>query len=622
MNRTTCMHHAKRLALGLAALALAATPSFAQTTYDLCASDGTVTINGNVIPIWGYADITGGGACTTGLATLPGPQLAAADGETLTINLSNALGVPVSIFIPGLAKAVSPVMGADGAGRERLISLDATVPAASGPVAFQWTVSAGTYLYHSGADVRTQVPMGLYGALVVTGGAYPAIADEVLVFSEIDPDLNADPAGFGGARVSTWDPQYFLVNGAASPGIADIAVNVSEDTLLRFVNAGLDTFVPTLGGGLYMDLIAEDGNLYPYPLTQYGLELQAGKTYDAVINAGAVGTYALYDRSLHLANGGMMLDIVASEAAGAPVVADDSYSVAEDGSLVTIAGDATFPGVLDNDGAGADAAVLVSGPSAGTLVGGLAADGSFTYEPAADFAGSDHFTYVANNGAGGPNSLAATATITVTPVNDAPVAVADGYEVVAGEVLSVAAPGVLGNDSDPDGDALSVGVIGGTDAGLVAMNADGSFTFDATLLAAGYPGSFDYDACDPSAVCTTGVVSVAVIAAPTPVNNPPIAADDTTSIRRGTSLVSYNIINNDDDGEGNFGAPFIDPTSVVFVDGTTTQAGGTVTDNNDGTISYTPRNTGYRGTDTFRYTVRDADGALSNIAVVRINVTR
>ena len=53
-------------------------------------------------------------------------------------------------------------------------------------------------------------------------------------------------------------------------------------------------------------------------------------------------------------------------------------------------------------------------------------------------------------------------TITVTPVNDAPTAVADAYDAVAGDTLSVAAPGVLGNDSDVDGDALSVGAVNGT----------------------------------------------------------------------------------------------------------------------------------------------------------------
>ncbi len=101
MNRTTCMKHAKRLALGLAALAIAATPSFAQT-YDLCASDGTVTMpDSTVVPIWGYADITGSGPCARGMATLPGPELRVLDGATLTINLSNALTDSVSFFVPG-----------------------------------------------------------------------------------------------------------------------------------------------------------------------------------------------------------------------------------------------------------------------------------------------------------------------------------------------------------------------------------------------------------------------------------------------------------------------------------------------------------------------------------------
>ena len=143
MNRTICMQYAKRLALGLAAIALAATPSFAQTTYDLCASDGTVNINGDIVPIWGYADITGGAACTTGLATLPGPVLTAADGETLTINLSNALSDPVSIFVPGLAKPLSPQTATDGQGRERLTSLDVSVGTGN-TVAYCWTAAAGT----------------------------------------------------------------------------------------------------------------------------------------------------------------------------------------------------------------------------------------------------------------------------------------------------------------------------------------------------------------------------------------------------------------------------------------------------------------------------------------------
>lgn len=623
MNRTTCIEHAKRLALGLAAIALAATPSFAQTTYDLCASDGTVTIGGAVIPIWGYADITGGGSCTTGLATLPGPELAAVDGSTLTINLSNALSVPVSIFIPGMAKtaadALAPERTTDLQGRERLVSLDQTVGPSSS-ASFSWTATEGTYLYHSGADIRTQVPMGLYGALVVSGATYPTVAqEEVLVFSEIDPALNANPGGFGGARVMSWDPQYFLINGTtydvANP---PIAINTSADVLLRFVNAGLETFVPTLGGGLFMDVIAEDGNLYPYPLTQYGIELTAGKTIDAVVNVGTDGTYAIYDRSLHLTRGGLVATLQASAAAGAPTTVADSYSMDEDGTLSTVAGDLTFPGVLDNDTGGAAAAVLVGGPVQGSLVGGLSSDGSFTYQPAPDFFGVDHFTYVANDGVGGPSSSVATVTITVNGLDDAPAAVIDGYEVVAGQLLSVAAPGVLGNDSDPDGDALTVGSFTSPSAGILDVFGDGGFDFNAAGLSAGTLVTFEYDACDPTMLCS-GLTTVTItVAADTATNVAPTANDDTATAFGDRPLVDFNIVANDVDPDGT-----IDPTSVVIITGTASQHGGTVVNNGDGTVTYTKPVRGFKfGTDTFQYTVNDNDGATSNVATVRVNVTK
>jgi hypothetical protein len=66
----------------------------------------------------------------------------------------------------------------------------------------------------------------------------------------------------------------------------------------------------------------------------------------------------------------------------------------------------------------------------------------------------------------------------------------------------------------------------------------------------------------------------------------------------------------------------IDATSVVITTGTKSQAGGTVTNNGDGTITYTPKSAGYRGTDTFQYTVNDNVGATSNVATVHINVVQ
>ncbi|MDH3327611.1 MAG: Ig-like domain-containing protein [Desulfobulbaceae bacterium] len=602
----------------LFAVALMAGPSFA-LTYNLAAVEAEWTPPGTATPVsmWGFVADTG--TCpATPVAWDVGPLIDVPAGEDLTINLRNCLSEAVSVFIPGQVKTLAPVReDKDGSGRMRVTSFDTTAPADNGATTTPYTwvgPKEGTYLYQSGTFVAKQVPKGLYGALVVRGSEYPTVAQEgILVYSEIDPDLNN--AGVG-ARVNNYLPKYFLINGDVYPNTGNIAFDTGEDILLRFLNAGLRTYVPTLQG-LYMRVIAEDGNLFLYPNNQYQLELTAAKTMDVLINAGTPGMYALYDRSLHLSNaaatgGGMHVYLDAGAAAGAPTANNDSYTVVEDGSLTA---DGVLPnpaGVLANDTGGAVEAVLVGGPSAGTLSGGLASDGSFSYTPSLDFNGSDFFTYAANDGAGGANSNAATVTITVTAVNDAPVALADSYDAVEGQVLNVAASGVLGNDTDVDGDALTASPVG-TPAGLT-MNPDGSFSYTPAGVA-GAVETFEYVANDSVLDSASAIVTINVTGAPA--NIAPTANDDFGSTSKNTALVNFNIVANDVDTDGT-----IDPTSVAFIPpGTTTTQGGTVVSNGDGTVTYTPK-PGFRGTDTFVYTVDDNDGATSNQATVRINVLK
>ncbi len=104
----------------------------------------------------------------------------------------------------------------------------------------------------------------------------------------------------------------------------------------------------------------------------------------------------------------------------APVAANNSYSTDEDTNLSVAA-----PGVLGNDtDADGDSltANLVVGPSHGSLT--LNADGSFSYDPSANYHGPDSFTYRANDGT--VNSNTATVSITVNSVNDAPVVTLSG----------------------------------------------------------------------------------------------------------------------------------------------------------------------------------------------------
>src|SRR5262249_55055220 len=151
-------------------------------------------------------------------------------------------------------------------------------------------------------------------------------------------------------------------------------------------------------------------------------------------------------------------------------------------------------GVLENDTDPEDdtlTASVVSNPAHGTLT--LNGNGSFTYTPAANYNGPDSFTYVANDGTSDGNT--ATVSLTVNAVNDAPVAPNDSFTVSQGGTLTQAAPGVLGNDTDVDGNALTASLVANASHGTVTMNSNGSFTY---VPSAGYtgPDSFTYQASD------------------------------------------------------------------------------------------------------------------------------
>src|SRR5207342_1342366 len=106
------------------------------------------------------------------------------------------------------------------------------------------------------------------------------------------------------------------------------------------------------------------------------------------------------------------------------------------------------------------------------------------------------------------NSAPATTTITVITLNNAPVAVADGYGVNEGGTLAPVAPGVLGNDTDADADTMTaVLVTGPSHASSFALNPDGSFTYvhDGNGFAA---DSFTYKAND--GLIDSNVVTVTI----------------------------------------------------------------------------------------------------------------
>src|SRR5207253_2411141 len=140
-------------------------------------------------------------------------------------------------------------------------------------------------------------------------------------------------------------------------------------------------------------------------------------------------------------------------------------------------------------------AVLVSGPSNGSLT--LNADGSFTYTPNANFNGADSFSYKASD-AHADESAPDRNTIAEGQGNDPPTASADSYSTGEDRALTVAAPGVLTNDSNPDGGAFSAVLVSGPSNGSLTLNADGSFTYTPNANFNG-ADSFSYKARDAQA---------------------------------------------------------------------------------------------------------------------------
>jgi hypothetical protein len=187
-----------------------------------------------------------------------------------------------------------------------------------------------------------------------------------------------------------------------------------------------------------------------------------------------------------------------------PVASNDAYATDEGKQLVVAA-----PGVLGND-TDADGdpltAVLQAGPANGNV--DLKANGGFTYTPAAGFSGTDSFTYRARDGLA--NSGVANVTITVNAAkNVPPQAFRDAYVTNEGEPLVVAAPGVLGNDTDADGDPLTAVLQAGPVNGNLNFSEDGGFTY---TPAAGFSGtdSFTYKANDGKANSNVSKVTIKV----------------------------------------------------------------------------------------------------------------
>lgn len=236
---------------------------------------------------------------------------------------------------------------------------------------------------------------------------------------------------------------------------------------------------------------------------------------------------------------------------------------------------------------------------------GMAIDpaaGLITWTPAGTQAGVHPVTVRVQDASG----LSATQSyaITVANVNEAPVAANNSYSVSAGGTLTVTSPGVLANDSDPDGDPLTAVLVSATNGGTLTLNANGSFSYTPNPGTAA--DSFSYQASDGALASAAATVSITVVS-----NQAPVAANDSASTRRNTAATIY-VTANDKDPDGS-----INLATVSIV--TAPNKGGTAVPQANGTVRYAPK-LNFRGTEVFYYTVKDNLGKVSNTARVTVSV--
>ena len=384
-------------------------------------------------------------------------------------------------------------------------------------------------------------------------------------------------------------------------GVNDAPVAVNDS-----YTSGEDTVLVIAGPGVLANDTDVDGN----PLTSVllsnvthgvlALNSDGSFTYTPNANFNGVVTFRYRARDAALFSGVAVVTITVVSSNDVPVAVNDAYTTAEDTALTV-----PLPGVLTNDtdlDGSLLTAILVTPPTYGTLT--LSTNGSFLYVPATNFNGSDSFTYVANDGT--TSSAPAIVTLTVTAVNDAPVANPDSYSTPEDTTLTVNAPGVLVNDTDVDNNPLTVSVVTPPIHGTLTLNTNGSFTY---VPATNYngPDSFTYQVSDGLTNSAPALVTLNITAG----NDVPVANPDSYTTAEDTTLIVNvpGVLVNDTDVDNN-------PLTSVVV---TLPTHGTLTLNTNGSFIYVPT-ANYNGGDSFTY--RANDGLTSSApATVTLTIT-
>lgn len=421
----------------------------------------------------------------------------------------NGISIIVPIPPENTAPLCSDGIDNDGDGLIDLLDPDCApfVPANNVPAATNDS-------YSTNEDTALVVPAGGVLSNDTDADSDPLTAAVVTNPSHGTLTLNADGsftytpvANYNGSDSFT----YRANDGSDNSNVATVTITVNAVNDLPVANndsygTNQDTPLNISAAGVLSNDTDVDGN--SLTATNAGtpshgtLTLNADGSFLYTPDAGYVGG----DSFTYTANDGTgdsvaaTVSITVSDTNDVPVAAANSYATDEDTTLTV-----TAPGVLANDtDADGDSltAIVVTGGSHGTVT--LNSDGSFTYVPDADYNGPDSFTYKANDGT--VDSSTVTVSITVNPVNDAPVAQNDTKTTAFNTPLTAS---VVATDVDMPADTLTFSLVADGAHGAAVVNTDGSYTYTPNT---GYSGadSFTFKVNDGSVDSNTATVSITV----------------------------------------------------------------------------------------------------------------
>jgi len=402
----------------------------------------------------------------------------------------------------------------------------------------------------------------------------------------------------------TPEPNFFgevTLSYTISDGIADDAPQSSTATVRLTIIPINDAPIATSDSAsmiedaspILIDVLANDSDVDDDNLTITRVVTELGMAsivenkieYTPTPNSNGVAIVSYTISDGNGASASANLQITISPTNDAPVANPDSITIAEDaqGTLINVLSNDT-----DIDGDSLNVSSVVSDIGNAAILNNL-----IQYTPSADENGTATITYSLTDGIA---STTGTLTVTITPVNDAPVANPDTATIL--EDASTTNINVLSNDTDIDNDTLSISSASTTSGSVAVAGSNLAYTPDANFNGQVIVNYTITDGTESAA----GILTITV----TPVNDVPVANPDTATIIEDSVTTNVNVLSNDTDEDNDS----LSISTAAANTGSVSVAGSN--------LAYTPE-ANFNGQAIINYTI--TDGTESAAGILTITVT-